>query len=74
VALYHAAERERGRRSPGAGAKVAQPLLGEDGVLVLADHVLEALRLRDEPSRRLTDCILRELGGVPGTLPLDSQR
>src|SRR5947209_11708328 len=40
---------------------------------MLADYVLERLRYPDEPSRRLADGPLRQLGGVASPLAADPQ-
>jgi hypothetical protein len=69
--LHEPPEDEGGRRSPSTPAQLTQPLLGDDRVLVLADHILEALRPIDEPSCRLAARTLCELGGVAGALSLD---
>jgi hypothetical protein len=70
--LHETPEDEGGGRSSSTPAQLPQPLLGDDGVLVLPDHVLEALRPLDEASRRLAGHALCQLGGVAGALPFDA--
>jgi hypothetical protein len=50
----------------------ANALLGDDGVLMVANDVLEALRVPDEAPRGLPDDALRQLGGVACSLPANA--
>ena len=56
------------------GRPGADPRVGHDGVLVLAEHVLQLLRGLDERLAALAELVRRELRRVPRTLHADPAR
>ena len=72
LTLDEASRREGRARTGRVGEQAAQPRLGDDRVLVGAEHVLECLRLLDERPRRLADLGLGQLGRVARALAEDA--
>ena len=60
-----------GLRAARPAQEVSDPLLGDHGILMLADHVLKTLRVLHESPRRLADRSLGQLGGVARPLAAD---
>src|SRR4029078_11417437 len=64
-------EERCGTRGGAPGSPGTEPRLREDGVLVLAEHVLQLLRGVDDPPPSLPELMGRELGRV--TRPLHAE-
>ena len=67
LALDEPAGGQRGAGAARAGREVTDDLLGDDRVLVLADHVLELLGSGDEPCCGAAPCAPGEFGRVRST-------